>query len=181
MLKKPLISPTQPRRAETRRSAGKAASESKPEEVPTTLRGAVRPCKWILANGKTPPAFPTSENLIRYVEDFDEPRTKHGKRRASARRGWAGEKGDFFSILLLLLGTADRGYHSPACDTLGYLSGCSRGSVSSEPIPFGSCPLPQRRAESDGCSISSHYLSRSPDSCGSDGAGPPWPASCMER
>jgi hypothetical protein len=31
---------------------------------------------WILANGKTPPALPPSENLNRYVEDFDEPRTK---------------------------------------------------------------------------------------------------------
>ena len=58
------------------------------------------PIQWILANGKTPPALPTSENLIRYVEDFDEPRTTHGNRRVSARRGWAGEKSDFFSILL---------------------------------------------------------------------------------
>jgi len=33
------------------------------------------PVLWILANGKTPPALPTSENLNRYVEDFDEPRT----------------------------------------------------------------------------------------------------------
>src|SRR5574342_672915 len=96
--------------------------------------------------------------------------------------GWACEKGDIFSIPIdPLLGTADRRYHSPACDTLGCLSACLRGSASSERIPFGSCPLPQRRAESDGCSISSHYLSRSPDLYGSDGAGPPWPASCMER
>jgi hypothetical protein len=35
-----------------------------------------------------------------YVEDFDEPRTRLGERRVSARRGWAGEKSDFFSILL---------------------------------------------------------------------------------
>ena len=55
--------------------ASKAAGESKPEEVPTALRGAVRPYIWILANGKTPPALPISENLNRYVEDFDEPRT----------------------------------------------------------------------------------------------------------
>jgi hypothetical protein len=34
------------------------------------------PAQWILANGKTPPVWPTSENLNRYVEDFDEPRTK---------------------------------------------------------------------------------------------------------
>jgi hypothetical protein len=37
---------------------------------------------------------------VGYVEDFDEPRTLHGKRRVSVRRGWAGEKSDFFSILL---------------------------------------------------------------------------------
>ena len=34
------------------------------------------PAPWILANGKTPPALPISENLNQYVEDFDEPRTK---------------------------------------------------------------------------------------------------------
>ena len=58
-----------------KKAVSKAAGESKPEEVPTALRGAVRPYKWILANGKAPPARPTSENLNRYVEDFDEPRT----------------------------------------------------------------------------------------------------------
>ena len=34
------------------------------------------PVRWILANGKTPPVWPTSEHRIRYVEDFDEPRRK---------------------------------------------------------------------------------------------------------
>ena len=43
------------------------------------------PVQWILANGKAPPVLPTSENLIRYVEDFDELRTPLA---------------DFFSILL---------------------------------------------------------------------------------
>jgi hypothetical protein len=41
-----------------------------------------------LANGKTPPALSLSENLNRYVEDFDESRTK-----------LAG----FFSILLMIV------------------------------------------------------------------------------
>ena len=36
-----------------------------------------------------------------YVEDMNDARTKHGKRRFAARRGWAGEKSDFFSILLV--------------------------------------------------------------------------------
>ena len=69
------------------------------------------PVQWILADGKTPPALPISENLNRYVEDFDEPRTTHGERRVSARRGRAGEKGDFFSIL-------DRGATLPQKDSL---------------------------------------------------------------
>ena len=34
------------------------------------------PVSWILTNGKPPLARPISENLNRYVEDFDEPRTK---------------------------------------------------------------------------------------------------------
>jgi hypothetical protein len=68
-----------------KKAVSKAAGDSKPEEVPTALRGAVRPYKWILANGKAPPALPTSENLNLYVEDFDELRTKLA---------------DFFSILL---------------------------------------------------------------------------------
>ena len=34
------------------------------------------------------------------VEDLNDARTTHGKRRVSARRGLAGEKSGFFSILL---------------------------------------------------------------------------------
>jgi len=34
-----------------------------------------------------------------YVQDAIEVRTKHGKRRVSTRRGWAGETSDFFNIL----------------------------------------------------------------------------------
>ncbi len=60
---------------------------------------------------KAPEAYqfsPTRPELPRqlflrtgYVEDAFEARTMHGKRRVSACRGWAGEKGDFFSSLLL--------------------------------------------------------------------------------
>ena len=39
-----------------------------------------------------PEAYPQG-----YVEDFDEPRTKIGKRRVLARRGWAGGIWAFFS------------------------------------------------------------------------------------
>jgi hypothetical protein len=38
--------------------------------------------------------------MLRYVEFLSEARTPHGKGRVSTRRGRAGEKSDFFSILL---------------------------------------------------------------------------------
>jgi hypothetical protein len=41
--------------------------------------------------------------FVPYVEPLSEARTKYGKRRVSARRGWAGGNIDFFSILLALL------------------------------------------------------------------------------
>ncbi len=44
--------------------------------------------------------LPTSEELLFNVEPLSDARTQPGKRRVLARRGWAGEKGDFFSILL---------------------------------------------------------------------------------
>jgi hypothetical protein len=40
--------------------------------------------------------------MLRYVEPLRDARTMPGERRVSARRGWAGEKSDFFSILLRL-------------------------------------------------------------------------------
>src|SRR6185295_11325595 len=59
------------------------------------------PVQWILANGKTPPALPTSENLSRYVEDFDEPRMTLA---------------DFFSILVRRLSHCPR-LHAPSSPT----------------------------------------------------------------
>jgi hypothetical protein len=50
--------------------------------------------QWSLANGKPPPALPTSENLNRYVEDFEEQRTTLA---------------DFFSIRLVVRFEARRG------------------------------------------------------------------------
>jgi hypothetical protein len=47
---------------------------------------------------------PSSDSDLReshwYVESLSDVRTPQGKRRVSARLGWAGEKSDFFSILL---------------------------------------------------------------------------------
>src|SRR6185295_6934797 len=51
-------------RRDARLTHGEAAGEKEPEEVPTALRGAVRPFIWILANGKTSPALPPFENII---------------------------------------------------------------------------------------------------------------------
>jgi hypothetical protein len=39
--------------------------------------------------------------MLRYVELLSEARTPLGERCVSARRGWAGEKSDFFNILLV--------------------------------------------------------------------------------
>ena len=55
--------------------SSKAADESKPEEVPTALRGAVRSSNGSWRTEKPLQYFLASENLNRYVEDFDEPRT----------------------------------------------------------------------------------------------------------
>ena len=75
-------------------------SERRGEEVHTALRVGRSPLVWILANGKAPTAFPTSEKLLLKVEPLSDARTKFGERRVLARRGREGEKSDFFSILL---------------------------------------------------------------------------------
>ena len=41
-----------------------------------------------------------AKGTLRYVEPLSDARTLHGNRRVSARQGRAGEKSDFFSILL---------------------------------------------------------------------------------
>ena len=52
-----------------------------------------------LGERKNPSSAPTSEGLLFNVEDSCELSTPPGEKRVSARRGWAGEKSDFFSIL----------------------------------------------------------------------------------
>jgi hypothetical protein len=49
-----------------------------------------------LGERKSPSVIPTSE----LVEDLNDARTLPGERCVLAHRGWAGEKRDFFSILL---------------------------------------------------------------------------------
>jgi hypothetical protein len=48
-------------------------------------------------------ASKVARRTLRYVEPLGDARTMHGKRHVSARLGWAGEKSDFFSILLGLI------------------------------------------------------------------------------
>lgn len=61
-----------------------------------------------LGERKNPSSTSLHRESHRYVEDFDEPKTKPGKRRVSARRGWAGEKSGCFSILLTAKGLFGR-------------------------------------------------------------------------
>ena len=74
---------TLPQDAQKGRSARPQASRNRRRYRPHFVGPFAR--TMILANGKTHPALPTSENLNRYVEDFGEPRTTLA---------------DFFSILL---------------------------------------------------------------------------------
>ncbi len=47
-------------------------SKRRGEEVPTALRVGRSSLQWVLANGKTPTAFPTSEKLLLKVEPLSE-------------------------------------------------------------------------------------------------------------
>ena len=47
-----------------KKSVQQGRSERRGEEVQTALRVGRSPLQWILANGKAPPAIPTSENFI---------------------------------------------------------------------------------------------------------------------
>jgi hypothetical protein len=53
-----------------------------------------------LGERKSPSSASDLRESFWYVEGLNDARTKHGERCVSARPGWAGEKSDFFSILL---------------------------------------------------------------------------------
>jgi hypothetical protein len=53
-------------------------------------------------------ATPRLTLVSRFTISGSEARTPYGKRRVSARRGRAGEKSDFFSILLVNIGASSR-------------------------------------------------------------------------
>ena len=84
MLKKAAFSPAQPRRGETRRSAGKAAASKEARRYIPHFVWAVRPCNGSWRTEK-PPTFPTSQKLLLNVKPLSEARTPLA---------------DFFSFLL---------------------------------------------------------------------------------
>ncbi len=76
----PTLAATSPSRPES------ATPGSSPEDAPSSIQG------------------PSSETDPRFTVFGTTARTLHGKRRVSARRGWAGEKSGLFSILLAVVG-----------------------------------------------------------------------------
>jgi hypothetical protein len=83
--------PTPARRDAPFREQGR--SERRSTEVQTALRVGRSPQEWILANGKVPPALPTSENLIRHVEPLSARERCMGN--DAPRRAWAGGRATF--------------------------------------------------------------------------------------
>src|SRR5437867_4222857 len=76
-----------------------------------------------------------------YVEDLNDVRTPHGKGRVSARRGRAGEKSDFFSILLVASFT--RAEARPAAGGReSYRCSQNQRSASTSSLRGGRCPVP---------------------------------------
>ena len=74
-------------------------SERRGEEVRPALCVAVRPLNESWRTENPLQEFRHPRGSVKYVELLSEARTLHGKGRVSARRGWAGEKSDFFRIL----------------------------------------------------------------------------------
>jgi len=68
-----------------KKSVQQGRSERRAEEVHTALRVGRSHLQWVLANGKAPTAFRTSEKLLLNVEGLNDARTMLA---------------DFFSILL---------------------------------------------------------------------------------
>ena len=105
LLHPPTLSPPrQPLYPRTRLAPIKAAASEEARRYVPRFVWAVRPCNGSWRTEKPPRVFPTSEKLLFDVEPLSEARTPHGRKRVSARWGGAGEKSDFFSILLGLAG-----------------------------------------------------------------------------
>src|SRR5205085_1398262 len=81
MLKKLSFSPTRPRRAKKHRSAGKAAASEDRRRPSSHLHPPKLPRRLVFQ--------------VEYVEDLNDSRTTHGKRRVSPRLGRADERATF--------------------------------------------------------------------------------------
>jgi hypothetical protein len=79
-------------------------SETRGFEVRSSMFSELRTLNFELRVAPFPQQGRSSEADPRFTVPGSEARTPHGKRRVSARRGWAGEKSDFFSILLVVKG-----------------------------------------------------------------------------
>ena len=80
------------------RPAPAVTSPARPESAKTASSHRDAPCPKQGRSSVTDPRFTFHDS--HFTAAGSEARTPHGKRRVSARRGRAGEKGDFFSILL---------------------------------------------------------------------------------
>jgi len=83
-----------------KKAVQKGRSEGRPEEVHTAVRVGRSPLQGFWRTDKHLQALRPSGPALPKVEGLNDARTLHGKRRVLARRGWAGETSDFFSILL---------------------------------------------------------------------------------
>ena len=81
----------------TRRSTGKAAAS---EEARRYVSHFVGPFALLRDLGERKSPSSGSDFRTTLIEPLSDARTMHGKWRVLVRRGWAGEKSDFFSILL---------------------------------------------------------------------------------
>src|SRR4051794_8787566 len=64
-----------------------------------------------LGERKNPFSVPSVRGVLFSVEPLSDARTPLGKSRVLARRGWMGENGDFFSILLIQKFSIDNSRH----------------------------------------------------------------------
>src|SRR4029077_12246936 len=84
----------------SKRPSSKAAASEGPRRYKPHFVWAVRPCNGSWRTEKPHQYFRPPRGSPLYVEPLNDARTTHGKRRVSARRGRAGDKGGLFNILL---------------------------------------------------------------------------------
>src|SRR5882672_10942195 len=98
--KSPDISPAQPRRANTRRSAGKAAASEEARRYKPHFVWPFTP-RMDLGERISPASVSDLRKVLFNVELLSDATTPLGERCVLAHRGGAGENRDFFSVLLV--------------------------------------------------------------------------------